>query len=138
MGPLQVRARIGVALLLLALMVTGGRGFKQMTAGDYTLVAAASVTLYPFFSNGGSHLHWARSVHDAGGNLDNGYQQATSGYVYSSFSKVRVVVYGPTGTDTTGYTIPAGGAQTAITSCDSITVLNTGGTVTTVSWGLFR
>jgi hypothetical protein len=134
-------ALVAVALFLCALTVQIGPPESHagmMTSGDSALAAAGTFKIYPFFTNGGAHIHNSQWVADAQGNLLNGYQQATSGYIYSSLSALRVNTFGPSGVDSSGYTIPAGGTQTAIPSCDSITVLNVGGTATTVTWGLYK
>jgi hypothetical protein len=112
-----------------------------MTSGDSALAAAGTFKIYPFYTPGGAHIHNSQWVADAAGNLTNGYQpQAATAYVYTSLSALRVIVFQATGNDTAGFTLPAGGTwlMGPYARCDSISVLNTGGTATTVTWGLSR
>lgn len=103
-----------------------------MTSGDSALAAGGSFKIYPFFTPGGAHIHAPQFV-----SIDNGFASAQSGYITTSTSSIRVNVYGAD-CDTSGFTVPALATQTALPTCDSIRVVNTGGTATTVTWGLFR
>lgn len=112
-----------------------------MTSGDSALAAAGSFKIYPFFTLGGAHMHSPELVFegaDPTAGTINGYQQAARGFLFSSASQLRVNVYGPAGVDSSGFTVPAGGSMTALPTCDSVLVLNTGGSATTVTWGLIR
>lgn len=109
-----------------------GAVVTAMTGGDSTLAAAGSFVIYPLFTLGGGHMHAMQWV-----TLENGFSSAQSGYLFSSLSSLRVRVFGAA-SDTSGFTIPAGATQTALPTCDSIYVLNTGGTQTKVTWAVFK
>lgn len=131
---------LGATVVLIALGVTlkvgppnTGATVSGMTAGDSALAAAGSFKIYPLFTPGGAHIHAPQWV-----SVENGFTtSAQSGYIYTTVSQLRVKVWGPDA-DTSGFTVPANGTQTALPTCDSVQVLNTGGTATVVTWGLFR
>lgn len=105
---------------------------SSFTGGDSALAAAGSFKIYPLFTPGGAHIHapqWCLP--------ENGQAPAQGGYLFTSTSAIRVNLYGPSA-DTSGFTLPAGATFTLIPTCDSISVLNTGGLQTRVTWGLTK
>lgn len=104
------------------------------SGADSALAAAGSFKIYPLFSPGGAHMHAAQWVTD-----DNGYAPAKSGWIRTTLSSVRFNAYSSApGADSSGFTILPGETYTKITDCDSIRVVNTGGTATTVTWVLYK
>lgn len=127
------------AVALCAAAVAPGTGSaSQMTCGDTLLAAGGSFKIYPLFIVNGGHIHAPQWVGDG-----NNFNPARSGFINTELSKVRINVYSgeisaSAQRDTSGFSIPAGVGFTAIPDCDSILVVNTGGTATTITWALFR
>ena len=128
-----------LALAVVSVHKAGAVGSTQFTGGDSALAAGGSFKIYPLAGPGGAHMHAMQWV-----TPENGQFQASAGFLFTSLSALRINIYGPVlgygGVDTTGFTLPAGstfgGVNGQFPLCDSILVVNTGGTATTVTWGL--
>lgn len=106
----------------------------MLTGGDTTMAVGGTVKLYPCFVAGGGHIHNAQWYTVTANNC----YRAAGGYIYTSLTDVRVNIYGPSGVDSSGFTIPGGGSFSLVPGCDSILVTNRGTQTTKLTWGFVR
>lgn len=133
-----MKALLFAALLGLgaAALVPPAHSDTMVQHADSLLAAAGTFKVYSQYNNfGAGHNHAPQFV-----TVDNGfgYGPATSGFVYTSASALRIKLWGGAFVDTSGCTLPAGGTYTFTVPVDSLSVLNIGGTQTTVTFEVKR